>query len=155
MIKIGDKAPINIEVLDQNGEKTSLTKLLGKTVVVYIYPRDNTPGCTTEACDFRDYNQELKNLGVQIIGISGDSPSSHLKFSNKHELSFPLWSDQEKKLISAFGAINQKSMFGKIYQGINRMTFILNKEGIIIKIWPKVNVKNHVQEVLKFVKNLK
>ena len=152
MLKIDELAPLDIEILDQDGKPTSLSKLLGKPAVIYFYPKDNTPGCTKEACSFRDFNTELQNLGVQVIGISGDSPKSHIKFSEKHELNFKLWSDQERKLILAFGALGEKSMFGKVYSGIKRMTFALDKNGKIIKIWPNVKAQDHAQEVLNFFK---
>ncbi len=154
MLKVGEIAPLDTKVLDQNQNPVSLSELLGKPTVVYFYPKDNTPGCTKEACSFRDFNKDLKNLGIQIIGISGDSPESHIKFSDRHELNFPLWSDQDRKLITAFGAIGEKSMFGKIYQGILRITFVLDKNGKIIKVWPKVKAENHAQEVSEFFKNL-
>lgn len=154
MLKVGELGPLDIKVLDQNQNPVSLSNLLGKPTVIYFYPKDNTPGCTKEACSFRDFNNDLKKLGVQTIGVSGDSPESHLKFTDKHDLNFPLWSDQNRNLISAFGAVGQKSMFGKIYQGILRMTFALDEKGTIIKIWPKVKAENHAQEVWKFFQSL-
>jgi thioredoxin-dependent peroxiredoxin len=152
MLKPGDKAPLNTNVLNQDGEKTSLNDLLGKYTVLYFYPKDNTPGCTTEACDFRDANVELQKMGVKVIGISKDSLESHQKFSDKHQLNFPLWSDPDHKLLEAFGAWGQKNRFGKIYMGIIRSTFIINPKGKIIKSWEKVKVKTHTQEVLDFLK---
>jgi thioredoxin-dependent peroxiredoxin len=152
MLKPGDKAPLNTNIIDESGKFISLKSLLGKYVVLYFYPRDNTPGCTAEACDFRDANSELQKMGVQVIGVSKDSLKSHEKFSNKHNLNFPLWSDPDHKLLEEFGAWGQKNRFGKIYMGIIRSTFIINPKGEIIKSWEKVKVKTHTQEVLDFLK---
>lgn len=152
MLKPQDKAPLNIKIIDENGDETSLKKYLGKYVVLYFYPKDNTPGCTTEACDFRDANDELQKMGVQVIGVSKDSLASHQKFSEKHNLNFPLWSDPDHKLLEAFGAWGQKNRFGKIYMGIIRSTFIIDPEGTIIESWEKVKVKNHKEEVLNLLK---
>ena len=118
-----------IELHDQAGNTVSLQQLLGKPVVLYFYPKDDTPGCTKEACDFRDITPQLQKLGVQVIGVSADSVESHAKFADKYSLSFPLWSDPEKKLLTEFGAIGEKSMFGKKFLGIKRMTFILDEAG--------------------------
>ena len=153
MLEIGETAPLKTKVLDQEGKSTSLSKMLGKPTVIYFYPKDNTPGCTKEACSFRDFNQDLSKLGVQVIGISADSPDSHVKFAQKHQLNFPLWSDPERKLIKAFGALGQKSMFGKTFLGIKRMTFALDESGKIIHVWPKVKADQHGAEVLKFYQN--
>jgi len=154
MLSIGNVAPLNIEVVDESGQKTSLSRVLGQPTVVYFYPKDNSPGCTKEACSFRDYNEELEKLGVQVIGVSGDSYQSHVKFAQKHHLNFKLWSDPEKKLINAFGAWGQKSMFGKTFLGIRRMTFALDETGKIIHIWPKVEANQHAQEVWGFFNQL-
>lgn len=150
MLNVGNIAPLNIEVLDQEGRPISLSMILGKPIVIYFYPKDDTPGCTTEACGFRDYNSQLESLGVQVIGVSGDSPESHQKFTQKHKLNFALWSDPGRKLIAAFGALGEKSMFGKKFLGIKRMTFILDDRGVITKVWSKVNTKTHAREILDF-----
>ena len=152
MLKPGDKAPLNTSVLNEDGKTTSLNDLLSKYTVLYFYPKDNTPGCTTEACDFRDANVELQKLDVQVVGISKDSLESHQKFSAKHQLNFPLWSDPNHELLESFGAWGKKNSFGKIYMGIIRSTFIINPKGEIIKSWEKVKVKTHTQEVLDFLK---
>ena len=152
MLKKGDKAPLNTSVLNEDGKTASLNDLLGKYTVLYFYPKDNTPGCTAEACDFRDANIELQKMGVKVIGISKDSSESHQKFSDKYQLNFPLWSDPYHELLEAFGAWGQKNRFGKIYMGIIRSTFIINPKGEIIKTWEKVKVKTHTQEVLDFLK---
>lgn len=145
-------APLDIVIKDSNNKDISLKKLLGKYSVIYFYPKDNTPGCTTEACKFRDANQEIKKLGVQVIGISKDSPKSHQKFSNKYQLNFELWSDQDAKLMTAFGAFGEKKMFGKTFFGVKRSTFILDPKGKVIKIYKTVKPKEHTEQVLKFLK---
>ncbi|MBT4124367.1 MAG: thioredoxin-dependent thiol peroxidase [Candidatus Pacebacteria bacterium] len=151
MLKIDKKAPLDINVLNEKGEKTSLQQMLGKYIVLYFYPRDNTPGCTTEACSFRDANTQLQELGVQVIGVSKDSIASHDKFTQKHSLNFPLWSDPDHALLEAFGAWKEKKNFGKIYMGIVRSTFIIDPQGKIIKTWEKVKTKTHTDEVLEFL----
>ena len=150
MLEKNQAAPLDIKVFAQDGSEVSLREMLGKPIVLYFYPKDNTPGCTKEACSFRDFNSELQELGIQVIGVSADSVESHKKFTAKHELNFPLWSDPEKKLLKAFGALGEKSMFGKKYIGIIRSTFALDKDGTVIQVWPKVKVANHTQEVLEF-----
>ncbi|MDH5533764.1 MAG: thioredoxin-dependent thiol peroxidase [Candidatus Pacebacteria bacterium] len=149
---INNLAPLNIIVKDSNGEEISLKDTLGQYVVLYFYPKDNTPGCTTEACSFRDANEEIENLGAKIIGISKDSPESHQKFSKKYNLNFELWSDQSGELMTAFGAFGEKKMFGKTFLGIKRSTFILDPKGKVIKIYKTVKPKEHTQQVLKFLK---
>lgn len=151
MLKPGDIAPLSQSVLDENGQPISLEKTLGKYVVVYFYPKDDTPGCTVEACSFRDANQELQKKGVTVIGVSKDSPASHKKFTEKYNLNFPLWSDPDHVLLEGFGAWGQKSRFGKMYMGIIRSTFILDPQGKIIKTWEKVKPEGHSEEVLAFL----
>jgi len=145
---------LKIKVKDQTGNDISLSTLFGKLVVIYFYPKDNTPGCTKEACSFRDSTNEFEKLGVTVIGVSADSVDSHNKFAEKHNLNFPLWSDPDKKLLTAFGAVGEKSMFGRKYIGIKRMTFVLDKTGKLIKVWQKVKPANHAQEVLDFIKTI-
>jgi peroxiredoxin Q/BCP len=151
MLKPLEPAPLTIPVIDDRGHTTTLEQHLGNYLVIYFYPKDNTPGCTVEACNFRDANQELKKFGVKVIGISKDSLASHQKFTDQHQLNFPLWSDPDHKLLEAFGAWGEKKRFGKLYMGIIRSTFILDPTGTIIKTWEKVNVANHSQEVLDFL----
>ena len=110
MLKANDQAPLDIKVLDQNGETSNLRHLLGQKVLLYFYPRDNTPGCTLEACNFRDANSEISAKNIQIIGVSQDSLASHEKFANKHQLNFPLWSDPDHQLMVAFGAWGRKNL---------------------------------------------
>jgi peroxiredoxin Q/BCP len=154
MLKLHDKASLDTKVLDKNNNETTLKSFLDKYLVVYFYPKDNTPGCTVEACEFRDYNDKIKELGASIVGISKDSVASHNKFSKKHNLRFPLLSDQNLALHKEFGAFGEKKMFGKKYMGTIRSTFILNSEGEVIKVWTKVKVKNHAEEVYEYLKHL-
>ena len=146
-LKIGDKAPDFI-LLTETGEQVKLSKLRGKKVVLYFYPKDNTPGCTKESCDFRDNFNVLKKQGVELFGISKDSAKSHLKFKEKYKLPFPLLVDDETEVCSAFGVLSKKSMFGLTYMGIQRSTFLIDEKGIIRAIWRKVKVPGHVEQVL-------
>jgi len=146
--------PLNISVLTSNGQETSLQDTLGQYVVLYFYPRDNTPGCTKEACEFRDAEAEMKKLGARVIGVSKDSPKSHQKFADKYHLNFELWSDQEHQLIEAFGAWVEKKKFGKTYLGIARSTFVIDPEGKIVKVWENVKPEGHAREVLEFLQSV-
>lgn len=123
------------------------------TLVLYFYPRDNTPGCTKEACDFRD-NLNRLTAKAQVIGISPDSIKSHLKFRKKQSLTFPLLSDPDKKVLENYGAFGEKKMYGKLLKGVIRSTFVLNKEGVVLKKWSPVHVKGHVEQVLEFLGSL-
>lgn len=153
MLKVGDKAPV-IEVKDINNEKVSLADLSDQYVVLYFYPKDDTPGCTKEACSFRDWNAELKKLGVKVVGVSKDSVTSHKKFVDKYSLNFDLWSDEDHQLIEAFGAWQKKSMMGKEYMGTVRSTFVIDPKGIILRVWDKVNPPEHGQEIHDFIKEI-
>lgn len=145
---------LSLPVKNAQGEVVKLDQLLGRYVVLYIYPKDFTPGCTTEACVFRDANDELKELGVEIIGLSQDSPESHQKFLTKHRLNFQLWSDEQGLLLKACGALVEKSIFGKKITGVKRMTLILDPEGQVIKTFLKVKPANHAQEILTYLKTI-
>ena len=146
----GMLAPLHISVLSYEGTSVSLRDTLGSPTVIYFYPRDNTPGCTTEACSFRDTFAEFEKHDITVVGVSADSPTSHNKFKTKHALPFELWSDPEKKLIAAFGALKEKKMFGKTVQGIRRVTFALDATGKIIALWQDVSPATHPEEVLTF-----
>jgi peroxiredoxin Q/BCP len=151
MLKIGNKAPaFKLAGIDAKGKETtvSLKDLLGNKVVLYFYPRDNTPGCTVEACDFRDSFTRLKKTKAVVIGVSPDKPETHVKFKDKQELNFPLLSDTDKKVAEKYGAYGEKKLYGKVSMGIIRSTFIIDEKGKIEKIWTKVKVKGHVDEVL-------
>lgn len=148
------KAP-NFALPDQNGTLRGLNDFSGKWVVLYFYPKDDTPGCTVEACSFRDEREAITNLGnAEVIGVSKDSVKSHKKFADKHQLNFTLLSDESGKMIEAYGAWQQKSMFGRKYMGIQRMTFIIDPEGNIAKEYPKVNPVKHAAEIIKDLQQL-
>jgi thioredoxin-dependent peroxiredoxin len=134
------------------GRKISLSDYKGKIVVLYFYPKDDTPGCTKEACSFRDAEAQLGRLGVQVLGVSMDSVDSHGKFKAKYLLNFPLLSDPGGKLVSTYGAWKDDSLFGKTALGLSRSTFLIDQEGVVRKIWRGVKVEGHDQEVLEYVK---
>ena len=154
MLKEGKKAPdFCLKGIDEKGNEKEfcLKDFKGKKIVLYFYPRDNTPGCTKEACDFRDNMARIKRKGAIVLGISPDSINSHKKFKEKHGLSFPLLSDPDKKIAEKYGAYGEKKMYGKVKKGIIRSTFIIDEEGKIIKAFYNVKVKGHVDEVLKYL----
>lgn len=132
----------------------NLAKLAGKNVVLYFYPKDSTPGCTIEGCNFRDKYPEFQTLNTEIFGISRDSMKSHDRFKEKHQFPFELIADEEQKLCEYFDVLKQKSMFGKKYMGIDRSTFLFDSQGKLVKEWRKVNAIGHVAEVLRIVKSL-
>ncbi|WP_134687143.1 thioredoxin-dependent thiol peroxidase [Brevibacillus migulae] len=147
----GQKAPDF--TLQASGNQTiSLKDLRGKNVVLYFYPKDMTPGCTTEACDFRDYHGDFAKLNTVVLGISPDDVKSHDKFTAKHELPFPLLADPEHQVAEAYGVWVLKKMYGREYMGVQRATFLIDAEGNIAHVWPKVKVAGHVQEVLETIK---
>ncbi|MCM2991300.1 thioredoxin-dependent thiol peroxidase [Bacillus safensis] len=150
-IEVGQQVP-DIELTGDNGEKVKLSDFKGKHIVLYFYPKDMTPGCTTEACDFRDRHQSFAELDAVIIGVSPDSQDKHQKFKEKHDLPFLLLVDDEQKLSEAFGVWKLKKNFGKEYMGVERSTFLINKEGTLVKEWRKVKVKDHVEEALEELK---
>ncbi|MGZ3754510.1 MAG: thioredoxin-dependent thiol peroxidase [Mucilaginibacter sp.] len=143
----GDKAP-NFTANDQNGQQVSLSDFKGKTVVLYFYPKDDTPGCTAEACDFRDNYQSLVGKGFEVVGVSTDDEKSHKKFESKYSLPFPLIADTEKEIVEAYGVWVEKNMYGKKYMGTARTTFIIDADGVIKKIIDKVDTKASSQQVL-------
>ncbi|MEC3796123.1 thioredoxin-dependent thiol peroxidase [Bacillus velezensis] len=147
-IEIGQTAP-DMKLVNDSGEEVALTDFKGKYVVLYFYPKDMTPGCTTEACDFRDQHESFAGLDAVIIGVSPDSRDKHEKFKQKHDLPFQLLVDDEHKLAEAFDVWKLKKNFGKEYMGIERSTFLLDKEGRLVKEWRKIKVKDHVAEALR------
>jgi len=149
----GQKAP-DFRLPADDGETISLKKFRGQTVVVYFYPRDDTPGCTREACAFRDRSDELKKLGVTVLGVSTDDVKSHVKFRDKYSLNFPLLADTEHQAAEAFGAWQEKNMYGKKSWGVVRSTFVIDAAGTIRKVWRKVNVDGHDEAVIAAVKEL-
>jgi len=147
MLKAGAKAP-SFELMSDEGKKVSLKDFAGKKVVLYFYPRDNTPGCTKEACSFSENNKKLQKAGAVVIGISADSVASHQNFKGKYKLGFTLLSDPDKEVIQKYGVWQEKSMYGKKFMGIVRTTFLINEQGKIAHIFPKVKVDGHTEEVL-------
>ena len=150
MLKQGDKAPDFTAAAD-GGETVRLKDLRGKKVVLYFYPKDNTPGCTQEACDFRDSISRFRRMGVVVLGVSPDSVKSHEKFKAKFELPFPLLADEDHAIAEAYGAWRQKSMYGRKYMGIVRSTFVIDERGRIAEVHEKVKVKGHVDQLLEAV----
>jgi peroxiredoxin Q/BCP len=145
--ELGDIAP-NFTLTSSEGNEVSLKDFRGKKIVLYFYPKDMTPGCTIEACSFRDNYKEVKKRGAEIIGISADSAASHEKFSGKYELPFILLSDPEKNVAKLYGVWKKKALYGKLFFGIERSTFIIDEKGKIKAIFRKVKVKGHTEEVL-------
>jgi thioredoxin-dependent peroxiredoxin len=152
-LKEGDKLPSFALPTDDGGE-VSTKSLKGKKAVVYFYPKDNTPGCTKEACDFRDAQRAFKKAGIEVVGVSKDSVKSHAGFRDKQKLNFALGSDADGKVCDAFGTWIEKSLYGRKYMGIERATFLVDEKGVIRKIWHKVKVPGHVDEVLEAAKEL-
>lgn len=150
----GKKAPA-FSLPASNGKKAALKDFAGKVVVLYFYPKDATPGCTTEACQFRDSHEEFEKAGAVVLGVSADSLSSHEKFIKKHNLPFLLLADEDHSVAEKYGVWQEKSLYGKKFMGIVRSTFVIDKEGKIAKAFPKVKVAGHDREVLEVVKGLK
>ena len=147
-LKIGDQAP-DFNATDQDGNPVSLKDFKGSKLILYFYPKDNTPGCTAEACNLRDNHAELLEKGYKIIGVSADDEKSHKNFIAKNVLPFPLLADKAKIIIRDYGVWGKKKLYGKEYEGINRMTFIISEDGKIEKIFTKVDTKNHAEQILK------
>jgi len=146
-LNVGDKAP-EISGKDQHGNTVSLADFKGKKLVLYFYPKDDTPGCTAEACNLRDNYEEIKKAGFEILGVSPDDAKSHTKFITKFELPFSLLADTEKATAEAYGVWVEKSMYGRKYMGVNRSTFIIDEKGKIERIIEKVDTKNHTAQIL-------
>ncbi len=151
MLEVKDKAP-NFELEGRDGTVVQLSDFLGKKVVVYFYPKDNTPGCTRQACAFASAFQEYEDLGVKVIGISKDSLSSHNNFAQKYELPFILLSDPDRKAIEAYGVWQEKKMYGKVSMGVVRSTFLIDEEGYIEKIWKKAKPDTNAQDILDYLR---
>ncbi|OJH42335.1 thioredoxin-dependent thiol peroxidase [Cystobacter ferrugineus] len=144
----GAPAP-DFHLQDQDGHDVSLSRLRGRHVVLYFYPKDNTPGCTQEACDFRDEHSALTAAGAVVLGVSPDGAASHQKFAAKFSLPFPLLVDTGHQVCDAYGVWGEKSLYGRKFQGVTRATFLIDPEGRVARVWPKVKVAGHVQEVLQ------
>ncbi len=147
MLKIGDKAP-DFEVKDDRGNTFHLSDLKGKTVVLYFYPKADTPGCTKEACEFRDHAAAYKKKNAAVVGVSPDQPSAQAKFKSKYELTFPLLADEDHKIAEAYGVWKEKSMYGKKYMGVERTTYVIGPEGKIAQVFEKVKPEGHADQVL-------
>lgn len=152
-MNINEKAPA-FEVLDQDGKAQKLSDYKGKWVLLYFYPKDNTPGCITEAEHFRDAAQDFEKRNVQVLGVSTDSVESHKKFADKFNLNFPLLADTDKEVVNAYGVWGEKKFMGKTYMGTNRDSFLIDPDGNIAKVYEKVKPKEHVQEVLADIDEL-
>ncbi|PAE22723.1 thioredoxin-dependent thiol peroxidase [Bacillus sp. 7894-2] len=150
-IEIGKPAP-DFELEASNGERVKLSDYRGKNVVLYFYPKDMTPGCTTQACDFRDQHQNFAEVNAVVLGVSPDPLSRHEKFIEKHGLPFLLLADEDHNAAETYGVWRLKKNFGKEYMGIERSTFIIDQEGKLVKEWRKVKVKDHVEEALEYIK---
>lgn len=148
MLKIGDKMP-HFEVINQDGKIVTSEELLGRKTIIYFYPKDNTSGCTAEACSLRDNHEALIAKGYNVIGVSKDSAASHRKFIDKYELPFTLLADTTTQMQQAFGVWGEKSMYGRKYMGTMRRTFIFDEAGILTEIIEKVDTKNHAAQILK------
>jgi peroxiredoxin Q/BCP len=155
LLKAGNRAPLSVSIVDSNEKEVSLKDYLGKWVVLYFYPKDDTPGCTKEACSIRDIRGDIKKTGADVIGVSKDSPKSHLKFIDKYKLNFTLWSDPEHKLMEAFGSWQEKKFMGRTYMGTLRTTFIIDPQGTIAHVFEKVTPDTHGDDILAVLKDLK
>ena len=147
MLKIGDRMPY-FEVMDRDGNKFSSGQLLGRKTIIYFYPKDNTSGCTAQACNLRDNYSRLVAEGYNVIGICKDSVNSHRNFASKYDLPFTLLSDTSTEILKAFGAWGEKKMYGKVTEGTLRKTFVFDEDGILVKIIDKVDTKNHTSQIL-------
>ncbi|HOV28361.1 MAG TPA: thioredoxin-dependent thiol peroxidase [Pseudobacteroides sp.] len=151
MIEAGSKAA-EFTLKDEHGNDVSLANFKGKTVVLYFYPKDNTSGCTKQACSFRDVYDDILETGAVVIGISPDKPATHKKFKEKHNLPFYLLCDEEHRVAESYGAWGEKKMCGRTYMGIIRSTFIIDEDMTVIKVYPKVTPEGHGEEILKFLR---
>jgi len=150
LLEAGAKAP-DFNTTDQSGKKITLKDYRGKKVVLYFYPKDDTPGCTKEACALRDHFAEFKQLGVEVLGVSVDTEKSHKSFAEKFKLPFTLLADTNKKIVNAYGVWGEKSMYGRKYMGTNRVTYLIDESGRIAVVFPKVKPEEHAAEILAMV----
>lgn len=150
-LKIGDKAP-DFKGVNQNNNSISLSDFIGKKVILYFYPKANTPGCTAQACNLRDNYDDLLKKGFKIIGVSADSVQKQNNFASKYQLPFPLIADTEKEVLKLYGAWGEKKMYGRTFEGIIRMTYVIDEKGIIEQIFNKVKTKEHSEQILEAMK---
>lgn len=148
MLQTGVQAPA-FKGINQKGEMLSLSDFKGKKVILYFYPKDNTPGCTAEACSLNDKNQYFLEKGIIVIGVSADSVQSHVKFIEKYDLSFNLIADTDKEILQAYEAWGEKKNYGKTYMGVIRMTYVISEDGFIEAVFPKVDTKTHAEQIIK------
>lgn len=146
MLEVGEQAPA-FDLADQDGQTHTLDGYRGRWLVVYFYPKDDTPGCTKEACSFRDAASELSALGAAVVGVSADDAGAHQKFAQKYDLNFPLLVDPDKAMLEVYGAWGEKQMYGKTYMGVSRITYVIDPDGKVAKAWPKVKAEGHADEV--------
>ncbi len=154
LLEVGTQAP-NFKTIDQNGELVTLEQFRGKKVILYFYPKDDTPGCTKEACAFRDNFEKFKKINVEVLGVSVDDEKKHKKFAEKYNLPFRLLADTEKKIVQDYGVWGEKSLYGKKYMGTNRVTYLIDENGKIEKVFPKVKPETHAEELLQVLSNKK
>lgn len=152
MLNIGEKA-VDFNLKNQDGNDVRLSDFKGKKIVLYFYPKDDTPGCTTEACGLRDVYDEILSLDAVVLGVSADNEKAHTKFRNKFNLPFHLLADTERKVCESYGAWGEKKMYGKSFFGIKRITYIIDENGLISHVWPKVSPSKHAAEILEALKN--
>jgi peroxiredoxin Q/BCP len=150
MLQVGDKVP-SYKLRDQDGSEHTEAELKGKTTLMYFYPKDNTPGCTAQACQLRDNLEDLRKDGVEVIGVSADSVKSHKGFAERFNLPFTILADEDKALVQAFGAFGEKSMFGKKYMGITRSSFLIGPDATVLAVWPKVKPLHQVEDVREWL----
>jgi thioredoxin-dependent peroxiredoxin len=147
LLTVGDKAP-DFKTTNQDGEKVALSDFKGQKVVLYFYPKDDTPGCTKEACSFRDGWSKFRRKKIAVLGVSADDERSHKKFVDKFSLPFPLLADTDKKIVKDYGAWGEKNMYGRKYMGIRRVTYLIDEKGKVAAVWPKVKPEGHADELL-------
>jgi peroxiredoxin Q/BCP len=152
LLEPGDKAP-DFKTTDQDGKSVALKDFAGKKVVLYFYPKDDTPGCTKEACAFRDGFSDFKKRKIEVLGVSVDDEKSHKKFAEKFDLPFRLLADTQKKIVQDYGAWGDKFLYGKLFKGIQRVTYLIDENGKIAAVWQKVKPEEHASEILEFVDN--
>ena len=150
LLEVGDKAP-DFSTVDQDGERVKLSDFRGKKVVLYFYPKDDTPGCTKEACSFRDGWSAFRRRKIEVLGVSAQDEKSHRKFAEKFDLPFRLLADADRKIVQAYGVWGEKSLYGRKFMGTNRVTYLIDEKGKIAAVWPKVKPEGHADEILKAV----
>jgi peroxiredoxin Q/BCP len=151
MLQVNDNAPLDVVLMDENGDKFTLCDLLGGWVVVYFYPKDDTPGCTIEAEGFRDMQEAFKKLGARVLGVSKDNCASHQKFIDKKKLTYTLVADEDHSLMEAFGTWGERSFMGRTYMGTSRSTFLIDPKGKVVHVWEKVKPIDHAKDVLEVI----